>query len=115
MDKSRYKSSFLGKAFPFIGFAVIFAIVLFIVMTGLAEARTASDAEGLRIAEKSVLRAVISCYAAEGKFPPNFEYLVENYGIRINEEKFIVHYNIFAANIMPDVVVLLRSDDMVRR
>ena len=106
MDKSRYKSSFAGKFLPYLVFITVFLMVLFFVLTGLQEARTASDVEGLRIAEDSIRRAVINSFASTGKFPPSFEYLKENYGISIDESKYIVHYSIFASNIMPDIVVL---------
>ena len=106
MDKRDYKSSFTGRLAPYIVFIIIFLLVLFFVLTGFREASRASDAEGLRIAEASIRRAVISCYASEGKYPPDFEYLKENYGVRIDESKYIVHYSIFADNIMPDIAVL---------
>jgi len=105
MDKSRDQSSLIGKIVPFLGLVIVFLAVLFFVLTGFQEARIASDAEGLRIAENSIRRAVINSFASEGKFPPSFEYLKEHYGIHIDEHKFVVHYHIFASNIMPDIVV----------
>jgi hypothetical protein len=107
MDKNNYKSSFIGKLLPYLVFLIVFAAVLSFVLTGLQETSRASDSEGLRIAESSIQRAVINCYASEGKYPPDFEYLKKNYGISIDESKYIVHYNIFANNIMPDIVVLM--------
>jgi hypothetical protein len=106
MDKSNYKSSFIGNFSPYLVFIIIFSLVLFFVLTGLEETRTASDSEGLRIAENSIRRAVINSFASTGQYPPSFEYLKENYAIKIDENKFIVHYNIFASNIMPDIIVL---------
>ena len=106
MEKSSDRSSLIEKVVPFLGFMIVFLTVLFFVLTGFQEARIASDAEGLRIAENSIRRAVINSFATEGKFPPSFEYLKENYGINIDENKFVVHYHIFASNIMPDIVVL---------
>ena len=106
MDKSNYKSSFVGRFLPYLVFIIVFAAVLFFVVKGLNEASSASDAEGLRIAENSIQRAVINCYASEGIYPPSFDYLKENYGISVDESKYIVHYNIFATNIMPDITVI---------
>ncbi|WMI82267.1 hypothetical protein [Anaerotignum sp. MB30-C6] len=75
------------------------------VIFGLYGAKTAQKEEALRIAQESIMRAAISCYALEGVYPPSYEYLKENYGIQIDEEKYTVFYDIFASNMMPDVTV----------
>jgi len=105
MDKSSYKSSFHSKLIPYFIFILIFSFVLYFVLTGLSQAGAVSDTEGLRIAELSIKRSVINSYASEGKYPPSFEYIKERYGISIDESKYIVHYAIFAENIMPDIAV----------
>ena len=51
-------------------------------------------------------RAAVQCYAVEGVFPENLEHLEENYGLQINHEKFIVTYDAFSSNLMPDIQVL---------
>ncbi|MCL2437373.1 MAG: hypothetical protein FWD00_04975 [Clostridiales bacterium] len=106
MDQSKYKPSFIKRILPYLIFVAVFVAVLLFVLTGLREAQAASYAEELRIAEKSIRRAVISSYASTGKYPPTFEHLVEHYGIKIDQDRFVVHYNVFATNIMPDIVVL---------
>lgn len=63
---------------------------------------------GPRMAEDNLRRAVVSCYALEGRYPPDVKYLQEQYGLQLNEEKYIVHYEVFAENIMPDITVLER-------
>ena len=47
-----------------------------------------------------------ACYAAEGIYPPNLEYLEEYYGLQIDETRYTVHYSAFAENLMPDITVL---------
>ena len=106
MDKHNYKTSWRSRLVPYVIFAVIFAFILFYVITGLGQASAVSDSEGLRIAENSIKRSVINCYASEGKYPSSFEYLKEHYGISIDENRYIVHYEIFAENFMPDITVL---------
>ena len=106
MDKKRYSRSLFSKLLPYFVFIVIFSFVLYFVLTGLGQANDASDSEGLRIAQESIHRSVINCYASEGNYPPSFEYLKEHYGISVDENKYIVHYEIFASNIMPDITVL---------
>lgn len=104
MDKSSYKTR--SGIFTYIIFIAIFALILYFVVTGLNDASSASSSEGQRIAENSITRAVINCYASEGMYPPSYEYLKEHYGLSIDEKRYIIHYTIFAENIMPDITVL---------
>lgn len=76
------------------------------VFFGLHQAQVVQHQEALRIAKDSILRSAIRCYALEGVYPPSYEYLKENYGIQIDEEKYTVFYDIFASNMMPDVTVI---------
>ena len=91
----------------------LIAIVLFVSITsitidGISSTSHSTLDEEMRIARESLLRAVISCYAFEGAYPESYEYIKENYGVRINEEKFVVFYDIFSSNIMPEITILER-------
>ena len=59
----------------------------------------------------SIENAALQCYALEGHYPPDINYLKENYSIIINEEEYIYHYDIQASNIMPTVVVFKKWED----
>jgi uncharacterized membrane protein YfbV (UPF0208 family) len=104
MDKNSYKTR--PRYLYYISFIAIFALILYFVLTGLSQASAASSTEGQRIAVNSITRAVINCYASEGMYPPSYEYLKEHYGLSVDENKYIIHYTIFAENIMPDITVL---------
>ncbi|MBO5123064.1 MAG: hypothetical protein J6B99_07870, partial [Oscillospiraceae bacterium] len=62
--------------------------------------------EGRQQLETALRRAAVACYAAEGIYPPTVEYLQQHYGVQIEEERYIVFYEIFANNLMPDITVL---------
>ena len=88
----------------------LFSLVLFLVIMaaflgGLQQASAAREEEAKRIARDSLVRAAVSCYAIEGRYPESYEYLKENYGVIIDEEKYAVHYSVFASNIMPDISI----------
>ena len=104
MDKNSYKAR--PKILYYVFFVAIFAAILYFVLTGLSIAGENSVSEGQKIAVNSITRAVINCYASEGMYPPSYEYLKEHYGLSIDENKYIIHYMIFAENIMPDITVL---------
>jgi len=63
-------------------------------------------AEGKEQLEESIRRTAAACYAAEGIYPPDVEYMEEHYGIRINEKHYAVKYELIASNLMPDITVL---------
>ena len=67
-----------------------------------------NNAEGLRILEDSLHRAVVMNYAIEGRYPQSLDHIVRNFGIHIDETRFIVHYTIFASNILPTITVIER-------
>lgn len=91
------------------GFAILlFMAVTAVMLYGFQDAAQNSREESLRMTEDNLRRAVVSCYALEGSYPANVKYLQEKYGLQLNEEKYIVHYEIFAENIMPDITVLER-------
>lgn len=88
---------------------VLFAAVAVWMVRGVGEAARVSDQEGLRMAEQAVRQAAVSCYALEGAYPANYEDLKQRSGIAVDEEKYVVFYEIFADNIMPDITVLERQ------
>lgn len=83
----------------------IFLAVVIILIIAISDVSSASSEESLTIAENSIRRAVITCYAQEGRYPASIEYLKENYGLYISDD-YVVSYDIFADNIMPDIIVM---------
>lgn len=60
-------------------------------------------------------RASVQCYAIEGRYPPSVEYLEENYGVRIDRDRYNVFYNGFASNVMPEIVINPIEEEEARR
>lgn len=83
------------------------AVVLFV-----SSSLTFSKRSGERGAETlrdAIRRASVQCYAIEGRYPPSVEYLEENYGIKIDKDRYSVFYSGFASNFMPDITVNLQN------
>lgn len=66
--------------------------------------RRAKD-EDLHLAEQSIRRAAIQCYALEGFYPAKLAYLQQRYGVQV-DRGMTVHYVFIGANLMPDITVL---------
>lgn len=67
---------------------------------------TGRSAEDRRQLEETLLRGCVACYAAEGAYPTDLDYLKEHYGVQIDEERYTVYYYAFAENLLPDITVL---------
>ena len=109
----KQRNIFRKTAFDFLRAAVLpvlfTVVVMIMVVLGLRQTDESSSAEGLRILEDSIRRAVVMSYAIEGRYPASIEYIEENFGIYIDRTKYVVHYSIFASNILPDITVISLS------
>ncbi|MBW7572937.1 hypothetical protein [Caproiciproducens faecalis] len=85
---------------------LVFSAVLFLFWGGFTSAVRANSAEKLRVTRAAVQKAIISCYAVEGFYPPDIQYLEDHYGIEIDHSKYVVQYETAGSNIMPSVQVL---------
>ena len=103
MRKRKKLARVLSLLFPaaVLGFLLWFCLSLGSLNSGQAE-------KGRRQLEDSLRRAAVSCYASEGIYPPDTDYIREHYGVTIDSGKYIVFYDIFAENLMPDITVLIK-------
>lgn len=85
-------------------------IILLVFTSALGNLERGRDGEDIRQLQEVLQKGCVTCYAAEGIYPPDLEYLKEHYGIQVDEEKYIVYYSRFAQNLMPDVTVLERIE-----
>ena len=99
MRKKRFSAA------PIVGVLVILCMLAFVAY-GISSAASAMDDAGLTTAVESIRRAAVSCYAIEGIYPPDYAYLKANYGVRVDETRYAVIYDVFASNMMPDITVL---------
>lgn len=81
-------------------------LVLLVFLAALSDLDRAWDAAGTQQLEESLRRAAVACYAAEGIYPPDVDYLEEHYGLQIDRARYTVSYDIFGSNLMPDITVL---------
>jgi len=81
---------------------------VFIWLISAAEVRAEGEEEA-RLLE-AVRRAMVTCYAVEGQYPPTIQYLEANYALKFDDDRFIVSYDAFASNIMPTVSILRRDE-----
>lgn len=86
-------------------------IVIVVLILGVFCYRAISDTlreQGVLSIRTSIINAAEQCYAIEGAYPSSLNQLMEQYGIRYDKSKYVVNYNVFAANVPPTVTVTAR-------
>lgn len=83
-----------------------FAAAIILVVLGVNRTSRAANDQMYSAARDSVMRCVAECYALEGTYPPSIQYLKENYGLTVDESRYIVHYRSLGGNLLPEVAVL---------
>ena len=91
---------------------ILWALLLLLLLGALAllfsdGGRDLDDSSALAIRE-AVQRSALQCYAVEGAYPPDLQYLEDNYGLQVNQEDFYVTYDAVASNLPPTVRVTRR-------
>ena len=87
--------------------SVILALAaLLCFLLALSRLEAGRQEAGRQQLEDALRRAAVACYAQEGYYPPNVEYMVEHYGLQIDSRRYVVSYTSFAENLMPDITVL---------
>lgn len=102
----RRRKTGLGSLLRGVLLPVAAVAVLVFFAAALNSLDSGREAENLQQLEQALRRGCVACYASEGIYPPTLEYLEERYGVQIDGERYTVHYNVFAENLMPDITVL---------
>ena len=99
------------RSWPLVlGLILVLALVTLLACGSRMESRDLRD-EGAAAIQSAIERGALQCYAVEGVYPPNLQYLEEHYGLQINDRDYYVTYDAFASNLPPNVRVAHRSAD----
>ncbi|MFO7637159.1 MAG: hypothetical protein R6W96_07605 [Clostridia bacterium] len=90
---------------------VLIAVVAIVFLSSAMGFKDDSREMYAQVIEETVQKYLIQCYASEGSYPPDLEYLAKNYGLILDHDNYIYHYQPFASNILPDVRVFVRRGD----
>jgi hypothetical protein len=92
---------------------VLFLIVLSLFILAVSKIAGKSENEGIHLTEESIRRAAVQCYALEGVYPSDFEYLKDHYAVRPDEGKYVIYYTYTASNLMPEIDVIPADADTI--
>lgn len=88
---------------------VLLAAAVVFVLMGVSGLEQGKQEQDLRQLEQVLHRTAVACYAVEGAYPPDVAYMRQHYGLIYDESRYIVHYEVFASNFMPDITVMERT------
>lgn len=86
----------------------VFLLLICYLLFGVQSVKRSTDEEKYFILIDAINRSAVQCYAIEGYYPPNLEYLENNYGLVVDHDKYIISYSVFASNIMPQIGIFLK-------
>lgn len=59
-----------------------------------------------KILSDALSRSITQCYALEGVYPPDLNYLCEHYGFTYNTNRFFIDYTYIGSNLRPDITII---------
>ena len=66
---------------------------------------TAQSGAQTQFVYDAVHNAALTCYAVEGAYPDDLEYLRTHYGLAYDQDRYMVRYSAFASNLLPEIYV----------
>jgi len=94
------------KKIIFIGLTITLLIVSIPLANLIQQTNTQYQIEQV---ESAIQRSLNLCYAQEGFYPARINYLIDNYGLMIDERLYYISFKSFASNIRPDVTVFRKG------
>ena len=101
-DKIEKNHVWLWRA---LALAALFALIWGFIRLGNGKESRENGAAAIREAVEAGAR---QCNVVEGVYPPDLQYLRDNYGLQINTDDYYVVYDIYASNQPPTVKVVVR-------
>lgn len=90
---------------PLAAFLLLFTLFL----GGIQDLSDSTAARQQESLETALSRSIAQCYAVEGFYPPDLEYLREHYGLTYDEDVFLVDYISYGSNLRPEITVLRKQ------
>ena len=89
---------------------LVMGVLLILVLGAVAffGAREAVREQSALSMRTAILESAKQCCAVEGVYPQSLGYLVDRYGLVVNERDYLITYECYADNVVPSVVVVPR-------
>ncbi len=90
--------------------SVLFLMLILTLFCVVSESIAVSNrSKGKEILNNALERSITQCYALEGSYPPNLDYLVNNYGLTYDTDRYFIDYQYIGDNLRPDTTIIERE------
>ena len=87
----------------------LMALVLAAAVALVLNIDTRRSGEETEVVRRAIREAAVTCYAVEGAYPESLDYLRENYQLAYDADKYVITYDRWSANILPDIYVTAKG------
>ena len=105
-----YTDKVRKKRWVLILLCVLLACVL-LVYRGRQVSADHISQESASAIRSAIQNSALQCYCVEGAYPETLDYLVENYGLRVNTKNFYIRYEVYATNQPPQIIITPRHTE----
>jgi hypothetical protein len=109
MNRFAQTSNSIGQRALFWLPILAFVLVLVLFVNGISSLSDTTNAKQQESLETALSRDIAQCYAVEGIYPPDLQYLVDHYGLTYDTDVFLVDYVSYGSNLRPEVTVLRKN------
>lgn len=87
--------------------AIVLLMVLLLagVYTLVSRLSNTQSSAQTQFVQDAVRNAALTCYAVEGAYPEDVEYLRQNYGLAYDRDRYMVSYDAAMGNMVPVIYV----------
>jgi hypothetical protein len=90
-------------ALKLVAFAAAAVLIVVLILSVVSSLDRSHREESAKIDREAVVRAIVQCYSLEGRYPPDLDYLKKNYGLTLDRDKYVYHYQTIGENMMPRI------------
>ncbi len=91
---------------PFVAIALV--IVLLLIFTfSINRVSSGNQSSQMDILDRALNKSITECYALEGSYPPDINYLKEHYGLTYDSSDYRIDYTFIGSNIRPDYTIVV--------
>jgi len=89
--------------------AAVFVLVVLVFCLWLHTIQANDLARQEQTLEAALHKSILTCYALEGRYPRDFDYLMEHYPVIYDQTVFHVDYRFQGENLLPEVTILYKE------
>lgn len=109
MNRFEQNNISLGRKLVYLLPVLAFVVLFVLFLRGIGSVSESTVSKQQESLETALERSISQCYAVEGCYPPSLEYLEQHYGLLYDKDSFLIDYEYYGSNLLPEVTVLRKT------